>query len=151
MNRSSVVLARIPFVWSHCGGLFSPTSLSFYFSTVPSLRCVAFSPQIAHWSACIYSAIATRFVTTATCYNPLYPPPTLHPKRTIISLFHHDLHTVPQRAATKVCCHIAIIRFHQRYWSANFCLDTFMTRGACKTITAALSVALVCLTVLSVF
>lgn len=48
--------------------------LSSYFLTVPPLCCVPFSPQIAHWPACIYSANATRFVTTATCYNPPHPP-----------------------------------------------------------------------------
>lgn len=48
--------------------------LSFHFLTVPALCCVPLSPQIAHWPACIYSANATRFVTTATCYHPPHRP-----------------------------------------------------------------------------
>lgn len=77
MKGSSIVKGRIPFVWSHRWRSFQ-SHLSFYFLTVPPLCCVPFSPQIAHWPACIYSANATRFVTTATCYNP--PPSTLPPQ-----------------------------------------------------------------------
>lgn len=127
MNGSSIVKGRIPFVWSHRWRSFQ-SHLSFYFLTVPPLCCVPFSPQIAHWPACIYSANATRFVTTATCYNP--PPPT--PREQLFLYFRHNLQTVRQHTAAKVRCHIvvwahfkmseqtgAIIRFHQGLLSSG--------------------------------
>lgn len=101
-NSPSVLLARVPFVRSHCGRLFSPSSRSFHFSTLPFLRCVPFSPQIAHWPALLFTLPVRHSLSPqqpATTPPQPQPHSSLHPKRTIISLFHHHLHTVPQCAA----------------------------------------------------
>lgn len=117
---------------------FFQSHLSSYFLTVPPLCCVCCASLTTNRPlASVY--LLCQCDTVCHHSNLLQPsPPT--PRGQLFLYFQHNLQTVRQCAATKVCCRIAvwahskisqqtgaIIRFHQGCLGAGFCLDAFMT------------------------
>lgn len=106
-NSPSVLLARVPFVRSHCGRLFSPSSRSFHFSTLPFLRCVPFSPQIAHWPALLFT-LPVRHGLSPQQPATTPPQPQPHSSLQLQEDNYFFISPPPAHCPTVCCCHIVV-------------------------------------------